>query len=71
MMDDNGFICHKEADSWVGWLRGYPEQVIRGDTLEELEKRLADISRALAQRQTPCGDVGEDVRPGRSAFSPR
>ena len=48
------YVYWQEEDMWLGYLEEYPDYWTRGETKEELEENLRDISRELTSGSIPC-----------------
>jgi predicted RNase H-like HicB family nuclease len=48
------YIYWQDEDMWLGYLEEYPDYWTQGETIEELEDNLRDISRELASGSIPC-----------------
>lgn len=48
------FIYWQDEDVWIGYLEEYPDYWTQGETMEELEENLRDISIELTSGSIPC-----------------
>jgi len=49
------YVYWQEEDMWLGYLEEYPDYWTQGETREELEENLRDISRELSSGGIPTG----------------
>lgn len=48
------YIYWQDEDMWLGYLEEYPDYWTQGETIEELEENLRDISHELVSGTIPC-----------------
>ena len=54
MMRTIRYVFWQDEDNWLGYLEDHPDYWTQGETIEELEDNLRDISRELASGSIPC-----------------
>jgi predicted RNase H-like HicB family nuclease len=48
------YMYWQDEDMWIGYLEEYPDYWTQGETIEELEENLREISAELASGCIPC-----------------
>lgn len=52
-MRSTKYIIVQDGDGWRGYLEGYPEQEVHGDSFEELQFKLWQLHQDVAQDSDP------------------
>jgi predicted RNase H-like HicB family nuclease len=48
------YVYWQDGEMWLGYLEEYPDYWTQGNTIEELEENLRDISLELTTGNIPC-----------------
>jgi hypothetical protein len=53
-MDTPRYVISLDQEKWRGYLQGYPDQSVQGDSFDEVEFKLSLLWRDLVSRKSPA-----------------